>query len=60
MIYFIVFSTRIVAKKNSTVYETSPYSSEVVEFFIKYGKVNVSPFVNSNCLKVFKVLSNYF
>ena len=34
-------------KEGSTSYETSSYSSELVEFFIKSGKVNVSLIVNS-------------
>ena len=43
----MVSSTGILVKRDSKSYETSSYSSELVEFFIKSGKVNVSLIVNS-------------
>ena len=36
----MVTSTEILVKRDSASYETSSYSSELVEFFIKFRKVS--------------------
>ena len=43
----MVSSTGIFVKMNSASYETSSYSSKLLKFFIKSGKVNVLLVVNS-------------
>ena len=43
----MVSTTGILVKRDSASCETSSYSSELVEFFIKFGKNNVSLIVKS-------------
>ena len=43
----VSFTDGILVKRDSMSYETSSYSSELVEFYIKSGKVNVLIIVNS-------------
>ena len=47
----MVSFTGIIVKRNSTSYETSSYSSELVKVFIKSGKVNILLIVNSSLAK---------
>ena len=56
----MVSSTGILLKRDSTSYEISSYSFELVAFFTKSGKVKVSLIVNSFLANGFRYLAITF